>query len=48
MVKAKGITFRNFVENPQKKEINTGIYVFDPKIVNFVPKKSDIRNSFKS
>ena len=40
MVKAKGITFRNFVEKPTEKiNINTGIYVFDPKIVNFVPKK---------
>ena len=40
VVKAKGITFRNFVEKPTEKiNINTGIYVFDPKIVNFVPKK---------
>ena len=40
VVKAKGITFRNFVEKPTEKiNINTGIYVFDPKIVNFVPTK---------
>tara|TARA_B100000886_G_scaffold276455_1_gene200409 strand:+ start:14009 stop:15046 length:1038 start_codon:yes stop_codon:yes gene_type:complete len=40
VVKASGIEFKNFVEKPvEKMNINTGIYVFNPDIVNLIPKK---------
>ena len=40
VVKTQGILFKNFIEKPiEKININTGIYVFDPKIVDFVPQK---------
>lgn len=39
VVKTSGINFKDFVEKPVEKiNINTGIYVFDSKITNFVPK----------
>ena len=40
VVKTQGILFKNFIEKPiEKININTGIYVFNPKIVDFVPRK---------
>ena len=40
VVKASGIEFKNFIEKPvEKMNINTGIYVFNPNIVNLIPKK---------
>ena len=40
VVKAKGIVFKDFVEKPvEKMNINTGIYVFNPGITNFIHKK---------
>ena len=39
VVKTSGINFKDFLEKPVEKiNINTGIYVLDSKIINFVPK----------
>ena len=40
VIKTNGIIFKNFVEKPSEKiNINTGIYVFDPKTINYLPYK---------
>ena len=40
VVKTNGILFKNFIEKPSEKiNINTGIYVFNPKLIKYLPKK---------
>ena len=47
IIKSKGIAIESIIEKPtQKININTGIYIINPKALKFIPNKSGLTPNF--